>query len=149
MPGSPNGLFQCHLSRNNFLNAKYARFCGTEKWYSFLRPENGFLRSFQRLSTTSNDSSNIECTRDGFEKLWGNTLVISLWPTQFVERQSSCNWRNRYQCKRHAEIGRQKRDGKFIPPKATMRIKEQGRILKLQSSNKFLCIEVDYWTGEY
>jgi hypothetical protein len=38
-----------------------------------------------------------------------------------------------------------RRDGNFIPPKATMRIKEPlGGILKLQSSNKFHCIEVHF-----
>jgi hypothetical protein len=36
------------------------------------------------------------------------------------------------------------RGAKFIPPKAKIRIEELGRgakILKLQSSNKFLCIQ--------
>jgi len=62
----------------------------------------------------------------GFEKRWGNTLVNFLWPTQFFFNDTVLVTDETTISAMKMLRSEGSREGKFIPPKTTMRVSKNG-----------------------
>jgi hypothetical protein len=66
------------------------------------------------------------CNKDGFEKRWGNTLVIFLWPTLIFFNDTVLVTDETTISALEMLRSEGNREGKFIPPKARMRVSKNG-----------------------